>query len=344
MTLIVPYRQADDEPLRAFDERHEAEALTTIASELAPTLIKLAHSGPGKSLSTVVLRSGRLGHELRWRQFARAGRSAPNTIRRTARLEEHGTPLDDVPEAITEMEYHRVVTPPTGLARPNIPSYFRVPAGRIRLGVSVRIHHGRLDLRTSGIFYYPIGASRSRTGFGFSLSAPFEMNEDRSQLVDTQNSDWNAWLIRESAAFAIRLLPERLFAAFGPEAFLAFGQQAAGASTVPALVEEIDRLLRTEPCWPTRATTGRTRRPVRAPVGSLAIPVSPALADFTASTLRPEDVLHAGIAARSDTRAIATELGGKVFTLSSLVRLRCSGGRTARPDDAAAVLSCPGSR
>jgi hypothetical protein len=78
VTLVVPYRQADDGPLRVFDQRQEAEALNTIAAELAPTLIKLAHPGPGKNLRAVVLRSARLGHELVWRQSARADRSVPN--------------------------------------------------------------------------------------------------------------------------------------------------------------------------------------------------------------------------------------------------------------------------
>ncbi|RSM96247.1 hypothetical protein DMB42_48850 [Nonomuraea sp. WAC 01424] len=324
-TLVVPYRQVDDGALLAFDERREAEALKTIAGELAPTLIKLAHPGRGKNLRAVVLRSARLGHELRWRQSARAGSSGPNVIRRTARLQEHGPSLGDALETITEMEYQHVLMPPAGLRKPNVPGYFRVPGGRVRLGVSVRTRRGRLDLRTSGIFYYPIGATRSRTGFAFSISAPFEMTEDRSQLVDPQNSEWNAWLLQQSAAFAVRLLPERLFAEFGAEAFLAFDPQSADSSTVPVLSEEIDRLLRSEPCWPTQATTGRAKRPVCTTVGSLAIPVSPALATFAAGTLDAENLLHSGFASRPDARAMATKLGGKAFTVNSLIRLRCAG-------------------
>jgi hypothetical protein len=325
VTLVVPYRQVDDGSLRAFDEHREAEALKTIAGELAPTLIKLVHPGREKSLQAVVLRSARLGHELRWRQSARAGSSSLNLIRRTARLEEHGPSLGDAPETIKEMEYQHVLMPPAELRRPNVPGYFQVPGGRIRLGVSVRTRHGRLDLRTSGIFYYPIGATRSRTGFAFSISAPFEMTEDRSQLVDPQNSDWNAWLLQQSAAFAIRLLPERLFADFGAQAFLAFDPQSADSSTVPVLNEEIDRLLRNEPCWPTQATTGRAERPVCTTVGSLAIPISPALATFAADTLDAEYLLHSSFASRPDVRAMATKLGGKAFTVNSLIHLRCSG-------------------
>jgi hypothetical protein len=326
VTLMVPYRQADDGPLQAFDQQHEAEALKAIAAELAPTLIKLASPGRRKDLRAVVLRSARLGHELRWRQSARAEKGGPNLIKRTARLDEHGSSLSGAPERITEMEYQHAVTPPVGLRRQNVPGYFRVPGGRLRLGVSVRIRRGgRLDLGAPGIFYYPIGAGRSRTGFGFSISAPFEMNEDRSQLVDPQNSGWNAWLIQQAAAFAIRLLSERLFAAFGAEAFLAFDPRATGSATVPALSEEIDRLLRSEPCWPTQARTGRPKRPLYLPVESLAIPVNPALAAFTDDTLRPKDLLHSDIATHPDTRTIATTLGGKAFTVGSLIRLRCAG-------------------
>jgi hypothetical protein len=219
--VTVPYRQADDGPLRAFDQRHETEALTGIAAELAPTLIKLAHPGPGKNLGAVVLRSvRRLGQELRWRQSASSDKTVRGLIRRTARLRHNGPHLDGAAQEITEAEYQQVVTPPAGLRRPNVPSYFHVPAGRIRLALSVRMRRKRIDLSVPGIFYYPIGATRSRTGFGFSISAPFEMTEDRSQIVDPQNSDWNAWLIRESAALAVRLLPERLFSLVGPEAFL----------------------------------------------------------------------------------------------------------------------------
>ena len=325
VTLMVPYRQADDGRMQAFDRQHETEALGSIATELAPTLIKLAHPGPGKNLRAVVLRSARLGHELRWRQSARADESVPGLIRRTARLVEEGPPLAGAPQVITEMEHQRTVTPPAGLRRPDVPAYFRAPAGRIRLAVSLRTRRGRMDLDTPGIFYYPIGASRSRTGFVFSVSAPFEMNENRDQLVDPQNSDWNEWLIQQAAAFAIGLLPQRLFAAFGGDAFVAFDPGAVGSSTVSVVGEEIRQLLRNEPCWPTQATTGRAKRPEYAPAGSLVVPVSTALAEFTNSTLAAKDLLHPDITARPDARAIAIAAGAKAFTVGSLVRLRCAG-------------------
>ena len=247
-----------------------------------------------------------------------------------------------MPAEIREMEYQQAVTPPAGLRWPDVPGYFRVPGGRIRLGLSVRVRRSRLDLSTPGIFYYPLGASRSRTGLGFSISAPFEMNENRDQLTDPQTSDWNAWLIQQSAAFAIRLLPQRLLAALGPDAYLAFDSGAAGSSTVPALGEEIRRLLRSEPCWPTQATTGRAKRPEYATAKSLIVPANPALADFTASTLPVKALLRADIAARPATRGIATAAGAKTFTIGSLVRLHCAGKdapNLATRIDTAAVAS-----
>lgn len=319
-TLIVPYRQAGDGRMRAFDVRHEAEALEAIAAELAPTLVKLAHPGPGKNLRAVVLRSVRLDRELRWRQSARTDKSVPGLIRRSARLEENGF----AGQVITEAEYQRVVKPPPGVAWPDVPGYFRVRGGRVRLGVSVRTRRGRADLDVPGIFYYPIGASRSRTGFAFSVSAPFQMNENRDQLVETQNSAWNEWLVGQIAAFAVGLLSQRLFAAFGPDAYRVF-DRSTGTSSVPALSEEVGRLLRSEPCWPTQAVTGRAKRPVYAVAGSLAAAVTPALARYTADGINAKDLLHSDIAAGGDTRAIATAAGAKKFTVSSLVRLHCAG-------------------
>jgi hypothetical protein len=104
-----------------------------------------------------------------------------------------------------------------------------------------------------------------------------------------------------------------------------FDPGAASSSTVPDLTAEIDRLLRAEPCWPTQATTGRNRRIVRAPAASLTVPASPTLSAFTASTLTPGDLLHTGLAADTDTQAMAVALGAKAFTVNSLVRLRCAG-------------------
>lgn len=322
-TLAVPYRQADEGRLQAFDVRHEAEALDAIAAELAPTLIKLAHPGQGKNLQAVVLRSVRLDRELRWRQSARADKSVPGLIRRSARLEENGSLADGTRQVITETEYQRTIVPPDGLLWPDVPGYFRVPGGRVRIGVSLRTRRGRIEVDAPGIFYYPIGAIRSRTGFAFSVSAPFQMNENRDQLVDPHNSAWNKWLIGQVAAFAVGLLPQRLFASFGADAFRAF-DPGIRSPTVPALDDEVGRLLRTEPCWPTQATAGRAKRPEYAAVGSLIVPVSPALAEFTADTIAKQDLLHHRLATGKDTRAMTVAAGAKEFTVNSLVRLRCA--------------------
>jgi Domain of unknown function (DUF3883) len=332
VTLRVPYRQTAEGPLRAFNKQFEAESLEAITTELAPTLVKLAHPGPGKDLRAVVLQSTRLGYGLRWRQSARADQAISNLLRRTARVDVQGPQLADVPETLRELEYQHAVRPPAGLDLPPVPGYFRVPGGRIRLAISVRVRRARLDLGANGIFYYPIGAGRSRTGFPFSVSAPFQMIEDRSQIVDPQNSPWNAWLIKEAAAFAIRLLPERLFPAFGPDSFLAFNPQAASSATAPLLAEEIERLLRSEPCWPTQATIGRTKRLACAGVTSTVVPVNQALADFCAETLASQALLHVGLVTRIETRSMAIQMGARRFTVGSLVRLRCAGASNEEID------------
>ena len=341
VTLRVPYRQTAEGPLRAFNKQFEAEALEAITTELAPTLVKLAHPGPKKDLRAVVLHSTRLGYGLRWRQSARVDQTIPNLLRRTARVDVQGAQLAHVPEALREVEYQHVARPPAGLDRPAVPGYFRVPGGRIRLAVSLRVRRARLDLGANGIFYYPIGAGRSRTGFPFSVSAPFQMIEDRSQIVDPQNSPWNTWLIKEAAAFAIRLLPERLFPAFGPDSFLAFNPQAASSASAPLLAEEIERLLRSEPCWPTQATAGRTKRLVCAVVTSTIVPVNQALADFCAATVTPNALLHADMVTRIENRSMATQMGAKRFTVGSLVRLRCAGASNSEMATKLAATEAP---
>jgi len=325
VTVRVPYRLAGDGTLPAFGEENELEGLKTIAGELAATVIKLAQPGSQKSLQSVVLRSSRLGQELRWRQYVRRDPAARDLLQRRIRLEQDGNLFPDSSQTITEAEYQQTVRPPDGLRRPDIPGYFKVSGGRIRLGLSFRTRPrrgNRLDLGATGIFYYPIGASRSRTGFPFSISAPFQMTEDRSQIRDTQTSQWNGWLIKQAAHFAVRMLRERLFPQFGAESFLAFDVRSADASTVGSLVEEIDRLLRTEHCWPSQAMRGR--KPVYTAASSLYFPASPQLADC-AGNLPRQNLLHADLNALPDIQALAAKAGGRRFTVGSLIRLRCAG-------------------
>ena len=324
VVITVPYRHVAAASLQVFDEDYERQALKTIAAELAPTLIKLAQPGSGKNLRLVTVRSERLGQQLRWRQTARTDPAVPGLVKRTVRVKRIGDSVDGAPTAISEIEHQVVLVPPSTLPRRDLPRYFRVSGGRIRLGLSFRVKRDRLDLDATGVLYYPLGAGGSRTGFPFSVSAPFEMTEDRSNVVDPQNSTWNAWLLEEAARFALRLLPERLFETYGVDAFTALDPRAARSSTVPALRDEIGRLFGTGQCWPTLAKR-RGGRPVYASAGSILVPNNSPLGDFLAKTIPPQEVLEEHLAARTEIRSLAAECGAKTFTLGSLVRLRCAG-------------------
>ncbi len=322
--ITVPYRRVAEGPLQAFDEGYERQALKTISSELAPTLVKLAQPGAGKSLRLVTVSSERLGQRLRWRQTARAVPDVPGLLRRTIRVECTGVSTDDVPSAISEAEHQTVLDPRSTLPKRDLPRYFRVSGGRIRLGVSFRLRRDRLDLAHAGLLYYPLGASGTRTGFPFSVSAPFEMTEDRSNIVDPHNSAWNTWLIDQAAHFAVKLLRERLFETYGADAFAALDPRSAGASSVPALRDEIRTLLTVEQCWPTLKRL-QGRRPTFAVANRLVVPGTPALADFVAQTIPAGEVLESRIADHPDLSALAVECGAKTFTVGSLIRLRCAG-------------------
>ncbi|HVA73052.1 MAG TPA: DUF3883 domain-containing protein [Acidimicrobiales bacterium] len=326
--ITVPYRRVAEAPLQAFDEAYERQALKTISAELAPTLVKLAQPGAGKNLRSVTVRSERLGQELRWRQTARAVPGVPGLVRRSIRLAGSGDSSDEASTVISEAEYQVVLAPPPTLPKRDLPRYFRVSGGRIRLGISFRVRRDRLDLRAAGVLYYPLSAGGSRTGFPFSVSAPFEMTEDRSNIVDPQNSSWNAWLVDEAARFAVKLLPDRLFETYGADAFVALTPRSASASTVPALPDEIRRLLGVERCWPTLRRR-RGGRPVLAAAGALVVPAAPALSEFVAQTIPSEEVLDRRLAERADVRALAAECGAKTFTVGSLIRLRCAGADPA---------------
>jgi hypothetical protein len=98
-----------------------------------------------------------------------------------------------------------------------------------------------------GTLYYPLETSAARSGFPFSVSAPFEMNEHRSNIVDPQNSPWNAWLLDEAARFAVRILPEQLHQHHGADAYSAFASRTTDSKVASGLTDEIDRLLRGAP-------------------------------------------------------------------------------------------------
>lgn len=328
VVLRIPYRETDDGPLPRFGLERERDAFHGFAEELAPTVVKLTLPDTRRGLRTVVVRSARLDGELVWQQSTRRTEDRPGRLERAVRIRHQGFDHDGVEgvtTAIREVEYSRNVVVPDRYRQRDLPSYFRVRGARIRLALSFRVVRGTIDLDSAGLFYYPLGASRSRTGFPFSLAAPFEMNEDRSQLVDLGTSDWNAWLVNECAQLATDLLGGDVFADFGARGYLAFDTHQARMSTVPELVEAVESRLRSQACWPSRATVGRNRRPVFRPATTLTTPSTPALAEVVNSCLPAAEVCHPTLTADPRVRELAARHGTVSFTPGSLVRLWCAG-------------------
>jgi len=290
--------------------------------------VKLTLPGTQLGLRTIVVRSTRLDGELVLRQSNRRVDARPDRLERAVRIRRDGLDFETVPRSIREVEYSRNVGLPDRYRARGIPSYFRARGARIRLALSLRVARSTIDLDPPGIFYYPLGASRSRTGFLFSLCAPFEMNEDRSQLVDLGTSDWNAWLVDQCAQLAADLLASDVFADVGAAGYVAFDTRRADTATVPALVEAVDNRLRSQACWPSRATTARTKRPVFQAATSLTMPSTPALAEVVENCLPAAKVCHPALLDHPQAQQLAAHYGAARLTINSLVRLWCAGSVT----------------
>ncbi len=237
--LRVPYRLSDQGLLQGFTAQRERGAFRHVANELAAALLNFARPGDKRSLRNVTVRSARIDAELKWSQRAKYSEGRTDRVEREIRIRQEGATKWDFPKTIREVEYTRNVPLTSEQRKRDLPAYFREGRNCIRLSISFQVSRNRLDLSAPGSFYYPLGAVRSRTGFPFSICAPFEMNEDRSQLVDPGNSDWNRWLVTECARVAIDLLKSEFFPNYGADAYRAFDVHSAAASTLPELVDHI---------------------------------------------------------------------------------------------------------
>jgi hypothetical protein len=149
-------------------------------------------------------------------------------------------------ERVLEHEFQRAFDlPPEHRARA-FPNYFRMRGGRVSIGISLRIRRKRPDLERGGLFYYPLGAANAATGCAIGVSAPFEMNADRSALVDPSINAWNAWLLETAADLVLELLIARWLDSFESTGYLAL----KGAGHFADLLAE---RLKTRKCWPARA-------------------------------------------------------------------------------------------
>jgi hypothetical protein len=320
--VFVPYRQITNGLLEAYDTAREARDFALLADELAPTLVKLAQPRVRRSLRSVMVSSARLDRTLAWRQdvkLLRRHRLRGPVLQRTIELRDgRASPGSALVRKITELEYQKSFQIPDSLQSWVFPDYFRVPGGRLRIGVSLRLKRKRPDLEDRGSFYYPLGFASSSTGSATGVNAPFQMNSDRTALVDPATSSWNEWLMQLGADFVLDLLTHEWLDSFGPAAYLAL--EESRQPSAPEFAANVAAGLRHSECWPSRNRASGSRRRLFQVADNIMLGASPELDELVPDQRRLDPRL-------TDPRVVemARRAGAEDFTISSAIRLRCAG-------------------
>jgi hypothetical protein len=238
-------------------------------------------------------------------------------IKRSLRLpDSQGTPRT---RTLEETEWQALFALPPGFEDQKFAGYFKVPDGRVRIAVSRRTREGNVRPGGPGLFYYPLGVGRGFTGTGVSVSAPFDMDGDRSELVPPETNAWNRWLLETAADLTVELLVSDWQDRFGPDVMLALGKQAE--PSVALYLDRIARHLRDKPCWPTREKERDSGRLKYAQANQITLPEHPEYDGL----LTPNRYLDTRFGGSTAVRQMALECGAKTFTMNSLIRLRCAG-------------------
>ena len=215
---------------------------------------------------------------------------------------------------------------PKSHRKKDYPSYFRSRRNRLWLGVSLRLNRGRPDINSPGFVYYPLGAPLAKTGNLVSLNAPFEMDNNRTNIVSPSSSSWNDWLIQELVALTTRLLTADWYERFGVGAYLALEARERNPSNYLAesYADSIVDHLSKEKAWASRR---RNRgRVTFVTADTLALPNRTELDGF----LDNKAYLDANLATNDVVATLSSDCGAKRFGPDSLVRLRCAGEDASR--------------
>ena len=324
--IHVPYRTVADGHLVPFGFAEEENALDQFDQNLIPTLIKLVEPDSPKQLKQLVVTSDRHDRRVRWTQSAKkidCSSRYVTAIQRTLRVE-RGPMEGPGPKSrhtIKEIEFQKSFDVPMEFQGTTFPRYFRVSSRRrIMIGISVKTKGKQIDLDHRGRLFYPIGVPNGQTGNGISINAPFEMDMNRSAILD--GNPWNNWLLQCGANLTMDLLSVDWLERFGPDAYLAvYPNEKAAASSNEYCSAVTDRLS-TDECWPTRAVPkGRRPRTVFNKANRVVIPDAEELDGF----LRPERYLDPQFESNERIRQMVMRFGARRFTVNSLVRLRCAG-------------------
>lgn len=317
--IDVPYRTSKSDRFEPFGKDQEESALNSFIIDLTPTLMKLAQPGARRRLGEISVVSDRLSRQITWKQTVKRApchNRSVNAIKRQIRVSDS----QQKASALEEFEWQRVYEVPGQFHSQGIPGYFKVSQNRIRLGLSLRISRGKVDLKAPGIFFYPLGVPRGYTGNAISLNAPFEMDADRTQIIDPESSLWNRWLLDKAIDLTFDLLVTDWYKRFGPAAYIML-EELTKAST-PYYLNGVTSLLGKDPCWPTRARqSGSKSRTKFVQAEKLVVPANPSLDEF----LSKDAYLDDPIGAHPGIQVIVKKYGAKSFGINSLVRLRCAG-------------------
>jgi hypothetical protein len=318
--IEVPYRATKSGRLGPFDEAKEAAGMNNLARGLAPTLCKLARPGERRSLNHVSVISARSGRELHWKQSVKKLQCKQPGVTALQRMMRFWDTAGERKETREEREFQRVVQIPADFREERSPNYFVVPGRRIRIGVSVRMRRGKIDLDDDGIFYYPLGVPLGLTGTAVSINAPFAMDADRSNILPPEEGSWNRWLLESAVDLVFSLLATDWLDRFGAGAYLALRSRTG--ATLPYFAAAVRDRLKTEACFPTRkrGANGNSRA-LLALASRIAVPESDKLDGVLADTAYLDTRLSEVPAARDMVLAC----GAGRFSINSLVRLRCVG-------------------
>jgi hypothetical protein len=315
--LRVPFRQEPYEMLEAFTSERELQAFEIMAGGMLATLVKLALSGRHPGLRQVTLQSTRNDRSLIWKQDAENVRSTLKGItitHRFGRLYDSQAGVQKKRE-FEEMEFGASVNIPDKFVDRAFPAYFKAGRGAFKISVSVPLMRRRIDQSRLGHFHYPLQAPDAWTGCLIGVNAPFDLNSDRSSLL---NNSWNDWLIDEAARLTVELLVGDWFDRFGPAAFRVLARTSPASPS--RFIDAVERRLGEQPCWPSRAT-GSERF---AKASQVVIATDSELDGFMPNSR----YLDLALVADATARNLAIAAGAQNFTLSSLIRLRCAGADT----------------
>ena len=321
--IEVPYRPTRVRALEPFTPTRRSTWAREISDSLAETLIKLAHPGRLQSLRQVILRTDDMP-DVSWTQRAREDRTSARgirVIRREALQESAGHR-----NRVVELEYQAQVQIPESHREKDYPSYYRINRNRMRIGVSLRLFRGRPDATSPGLVYYPLGTPLARTGNLVSLNAPFEMDNNRANIVSPSSSSWNEWLVQELVDLTTSLLITDWYERFGAGAYLALEarERDSGNHLAEAYAGAIVDHLRNEKAW---ASRGRNRRKVTfVAADTLALPDKMEFDGF----LEPSVYLDGNLATNDGVARLSSMCGAERFGPDSLVRLRCAGKDASR--------------